>query len=133
MSDFLDILLHARRLKKATSDLSYDELVEAKSKLEKIIEEREGEEEARREAEAAKLQKIEEIQRLMQEAGVSPDELGTVAAATKAKTTSRKVAPKYRIFVEGVEYNWTGRGRKPFVFEQALAAGKSLDDFLIND
>lgn len=130
MTEFTEILLHARRLKKAVAELSFDELTEARDKLAKVIADREEDEKARVEAEAEKLKQIEEIQRLMSEAGVSAEEL-TGAGAAKSKGPKRKVEPKYCIIVNGEEHTWTGRGRKPVVFEQALAAGKSLEDYLI--
>ncbi|WP_407690599.1 H-NS histone family protein [Rhodophyticola porphyridii] len=44
---------------------------------------------------------------------------------------SRKVsAPKYR-HPDNPSITWTGRGRRPTWINEALAAGKSLEDFEI--
>ena len=72
------------------------------------------------------------------------DELGLSAAditeSSKSKTNRKratgpkkgnKVAPKYRITVDGVTHQWTGRGRTPVVFRSHIESGGSLDDCLI--
>ena len=72
------------------------------------------------------------------------DELGLSAAditeSSKSKTNRKrgtgpkkgnKVAPKYRITVDGVTHQWTGRGRTPVVFRSHVESGGSLDDCLI--
>ena len=60
------------------------------------------------------------------ELGFSFDELAE-AAPTRKRATS---APKYR-HPENAEITWSGRGRKPAWIAEALASGKSLDDFAI--
>lgn len=50
-------------------------------------------------------------------------------AAAKSKTTANKAkAPKY---ADGTGNTWGGMGKRPDWLRQALAAGKSLEDFLI--
>lgn len=77
--------------------------------------------EDRRKAEARA--KVDELAR---ELGFSFDELAE-AAPTRKRTAS---APKYR-HPENAEITWSGRGRKPAWIAEALAAGKSLEDFAI--
>lgn len=48
----------------------------------------------------------------------------------EAKSVRKPVQPKYRN-PENAENTWTGRGRRPVWVEQALSAGKTLDDLLI--
>ncbi|HED14285.1 MAG TPA: H-NS histone family protein [Gammaproteobacteria bacterium] len=48
------------------------------------------------------------------------------------KTTTRKVAPKYRN-PENIEETWTGRGQLPRWIRAKLEAGANKDDFLIRD
>jgi len=50
--------------------------------------------------------------------------------AAEAKTTRAPVAPKYRN-PENAEITWSGRGRKPQWFVDALAAGKMPEDLAI--
>ncbi|SIS72199.1 DNA-binding protein H-NS [Roseivivax lentus] len=53
--------------------------------------------------------------------------LNELSGGTNAKTVS---VPKYQ-HPENPELTWTGRGRKPKWFEEALKAGKSEQDLLI--
>lgn len=77
--------------------------------------------EERRKAEARA--KVDELAR---ELGFTLSELAEAAPARKRQVT----APKYR-HPENPAITWTGRGRKPGWISEALAAGKSLDDFSI--
>ena len=56
---------------------------------------------------------------------------GPVAAPARKRASQRKgtkVAPKYR---DETGRTWTGRGLKPVWLREALAAGKTLQDFEI--
>ncbi|MEZ9708815.1 H-NS family nucleoid-associated regulatory protein [Vibrio breoganii] len=58
--------------------------------------------------------------------------LEAVNAKPKTAGTGTKAAPKYRIEVDGEVTNWSGRGRTPVVFRNALEKnGGALDEFLI--
>ena len=72
---------------------------------------------------AAARAKVDELAR---ELGYSFEELADAAPARKR---SPSVA-KYR-HPENAELTWSGRGRKPGWISEALAAGKSLDEFAI--
>lgn len=52
--------------------------------------------------------------------------------APKAPKEKKTVPPKYRNPADAAQ-TWTGRGRKPKWIAEALASGKTLDDFLIRD
>lgn len=80
--------------------------------------------ETRRLAEAKKA-----AENAAKEYGFSLDELlGTAPKGKTAKAT--KNPPKYRN-PEDPNMTWTGKGRKPNWVNDALAAGKSLDDLSI--
>ncbi|MFQ6370234.1 H-NS family nucleoid-associated regulatory protein [Shewanella sp. YIC-542] len=130
MSEFLEILTHARRFKAAIKDLSVEELRDILNKLEKIVAERE--EEAAEEAQAQKerLAKIEEIRQQMESVGLSVEDLGAVVAPKPTKKRAPR-PPKYKIEVNGETITWTGQGRMPTVFKNAVENGSSMDDFLI--
>ncbi|MGL4449179.1 H-NS histone family protein [Shewanella sp.] len=130
MSEFLEILTHGRRFKAAVKDLSVDELRDLAAKLDKIIVERESMEQEEQLAMAARNAKIEEIRQQMEAVGLSIDDLGGVAV----KAVSKKRAPrpaKYQIEVAGELIQWTGQGRMPTVFKNALNNGRTMEDFLI--
>lgn len=130
MSEFLEVLTHARRFKAAVKDLSLEELQDLAAKLNKIIEEREAAAEEEEAAMAERVAKIEEIRKQMAEVGLSLDDLG--AATAKAAPKKRAPRPaKYKIEVDGETITWTGQGRMPKVFKAELDKGASMDDFLI--
>lgn len=61
-----------------------------------------------------------------QELGYSLEEL----VAGKAKGTKSVAAPKYR-HPENAELTWSGRGRQPAWFKEAVAGGATPDDLEI--
>jgi len=80
---------------------------------------------------------VKKLKSMMNELGISADD---IAGAVKAKSAKRKstgpkkgnkVAPKYQITVNGVAHQWTGRGRTPVVFKDYVTQGGALDDCLI--
>lgn len=135
MSDFLKTFLNARSLKAATKELSLEQMEETLGKLEAIVSERREEEQARIEAERAKLEKLKEYREMMAKDGIDPAELVDVLEPKQATQGRRKRAPlppKYRYYENGVEKTWTGQGRTPAVIQNAIDnEGKSKDDFLI--
>lgn len=66
------------------------------------------------------------VAELARELGFSFDELAGSAPIRKRAASE----PKYR-HPENAEITWSGRGRKPAWIVEALAAGKSLEDFAI--
>jgi len=130
MEEFVQIIGHARRFKSATKDLSINDLMEVKAKLEKIIEDRIAKEEESKRKDAEKELKIEKYREMLAADGIAPDELVPEAAATKGKRARRP--PKYQIQDEsGKVVTWTGQGRMPNVFKARIEAGESLDKYLI--
>lgn len=132
MSEFLDILTHGRRLQGAVKELSVNELESVRQKLDNIIEKRKEKELEQQQAEQQKLAKIEEIQKQMQEAGVDVNDLQKVSGDTTKKTKGAKRPVKYQLKdKEGNTHSWTGIGRMPKVFKQAIEDGKDLQNFSI--
>lgn len=68
------------------------------------------------------------MQKLAEEAGYSLDE---ILAGGKAKTPTKKAAPKYEN-PDDPSTTWTGRGRKPLWVVAALEEGKTLEDLEIS-
>tara|TARA_R110000796_G_scaffold240445_1_gene361514 strand:- start:3908 stop:4297 length:390 start_codon:yes stop_codon:yes gene_type:complete len=129
MSEFLESLTHARRLKASVKELSVAELKDVYEKLGKIVAEREEEASAEAEANAERIVKIAELQKMIESAGLSLGDLGGVAA--KVKSTRAPRPAKYSIVVEGETVTWTGQGRMPTVFKLQIENGRSIEDFLI--
>ena len=130
MSDFLEILTHGRRLQGAVKDLSTAELESVQEKLTNIIEKRKEKELEEQKEQQEKLQKIADIQKQLEEAGLDVSDLES--APVEKKATGKKRPVKYKLTdSEGNEHPWTGIGRMPRVYKDALESGKSLEDFAI--
>ncbi|OOC67708.1 DNA-binding protein [Escherichia coli] len=102
-------------------------------KLNVVIEERR--EDAEREAaeRAERERKRQELLQLIAGEGFSPEELlGITEDAPKTrKKTLPKAPPKYQFEENGETKYWSGRGRAPKPIAEALAGGRSLDEFII--
>lgn len=135
MNDFLKTLLNIRSLRAALRELSFEQLVEVKEKLDEVFAEREQQESKIQAESAERLQKLAEFTEMLKQAGIDPSELvGTAAPAKSEGSTKAKRAPrpaKYRYTEDGQEKTWTGQGRMPKAIADAVAAGKTLEDFLI--
>ena len=131
MSEFLEILTHGRRLQGAVKDLSVEELTSVQEKLNNIIEKRKEQEAELIKAQQEKLAKLEEIKKQMEEAGIDVADLQDVAETKPKRKSGKKRPVKYKITADGETVAWTGVGRMPVVFKDALAKGQSLEDFAI--
>jgi DNA-binding protein H-NS len=134
MDKFLKLVTNRNSLKSLVKDFYMDELQKFSSNLTIIIEQRENQEVELRKKHKQKIQKIEEIQSLLNEQGLSVDDLignplDHILKPTKAK---KKLSPKYRLVdLDGTTYEWTGRGITPRVFQQHFDRGHSKESCLI--
>ena len=131
MSEFLAILTHGRKLQGAVKDLSVAELEVVAEKLANIIELRKSKEAELIKQQQAKQEKLADILKQMQEAGLDVADLqqDTVKKVVKAP---QKRPVKYKLTDQsGEQHLWTGIGRMPKVFAQAIASGKSLEQFAV--
>ena len=133
MNDFLSILTHGRRLQGAVKELSIQELEAVQEKLASIIEKRKEKLIEQEKAEQEKRAKLAEIKKQMEEAGLNLEDLQSLASNIDSpKKTGKKRPVKYKLIdSDGVAHPWTGIGRMPRVYKEALENGKSLDDFSI--
>lgn len=135
MNDFLKTLLNIRSLRAALRELSFEQLVEVKEKLDEVFAEREQQENKIKAESAERLQKLAEFTEMLKQAGIDPSELvGTAAPAKSEGSTKAKRAPrpaKYRYTEDGQEKTWTGQGRMPKAIAEAVASGRALEEFLI--
>lgn len=133
MNEFLSILTHGRRLQGAVKELSIQELEAIQEKLAAIIEKRKEKLIEKEKAEQEKQAKLAEIKKQMEEAGLNLEDLQSLTSNIDgSKKTGKKRPVKYKLTDnEGVTHPWTGIGRMPRVYKEALESGKSLDDFAI--
>ncbi|MBY4898417.1 H-NS family nucleoid-associated regulatory protein [Cupriavidus sp. AU9028] len=98
---------------------TYQEIVQKISELQKQAEEIKAREQAA---------VIDDIRKKIEEYGLTADDLGFGGKPAPGKKASRKVPVRYR---DNAGNTWTGRGKRPGWLTQALAAGKSIEDFLV--
>jgi len=102
---------------------TYQEIVKQINELQKQAEEIKAREQAA---------VIADIRDKIEQYGLTAEDLGfggKVPAGKKAAVAAnRKVPVRYR---DSAGNTWTGRGKRPGWLTQALASGKTIDDFLI--
>ncbi|MEJ3966406.1 DNA-binding protein StpA [Citrobacter braakii] len=133
MSSMLKNLNNIRSLRAMAREFSVDVLEDMLEKFRVVTKERRDEEEQLQRQRAEQQEKINTLLALMQADGINPEELLRMTPATAGSVKKRQPRPaKYRFTdLNGETKTWTGQGRTPKPIAQALAAGKSLDDFLI--
>ncbi|WP_410737085.1 DNA-binding protein StpA [Citrobacter freundii] len=133
MSSMLKNLNNIRSLRAMAREFSVDVLEDMLEKFRVVTKERRDEEEQLQRQRAEQQAKINALLAQMQADGISPEELLSITPATTRSVKKRQQRPaKYRfIDLNGETKTWTGQGRTPKPIAQALATGKSLDDFLI--
>lgn len=133
MSSMLKNLNNIRSLRAMAREFSVDVLEDMLEKFRVVTKERRDEEEQLQRQCAEQQEKINTLLALMQADGINPEELLSMTPATARSVKKRQPRPaKYRFTdLNGETKTWTGQGRTPKPIAQALAAGKSLDDFLI--
>ncbi len=81
---------------------------------------------------AERARAIADVRTLMTQHGLTAEDVSAAYSGSHrgaAKTTGKKVAAKYRDPVTSA--TWSGRGLKPKWLVQAIASGKSPNDFAI--
>lgn len=136
MSEFNKVFLNQRSLRAALRELNFEQLTEAKEKLDMLFKEREDAELQAMEQQEERQAKLAEFHAMLQQAGIDPSELMGVSESNGAKESvaKRTRAPrpaKYKYTEDGVEKTWTGQGRMPKAIAHAVESGTALESFLI--
>lgn len=133
MSDFLRVFLNVRSLRAVTRELTLEQLNEGFEKLTAIVEERREAEAGLRQQQEERIRKITEYKEKLRADGIDLSELllGQPEVEKGSKRAPRPAKYHY-IDSDGQEKTWTGQGRQPVPIRDAIANGKSLDDFLIS-
>ena len=133
MSSMLKNLNNIRSLRAMAREFSVDVLEDMLEKFRVVTKERRDEEEQLQRQRAEQQAKINALLAQMQADGISPEELLSITPAPARSVKTRQPRPAKSRFIDlnGETKTWTGQGRTPKPIAQALAAGKSLDDFLI--
>lgn len=131
MSEGLSVFGNIRTLRKEAREFDIEALCEMRDKFNTVIKEREEElvhiEAQRKE----KLKKIEAIKAQMEEEGLTMDDIVQNTATQQGDKPKAKRPIKYSMTVDGEEHKWTGIGRMPRVYQEALEKGNKLEDYAI--
>ncbi|MCK8336003.1 H-NS histone family protein [Erwinia amylovora] len=128
------VLSNIRSLRAFAREVPFELLADMAEKLNSVVEDRRGEAEREAKEREQRDARKRELLEMITSEGFSVEELTGGAAVSETgrkKRVVQQVPAKYQYELDGKTLYWTGRGRKPKPIEQALAAGKSLDDFLI--
>lgn len=91
-------------------------------------------EKARQAEEQAKAAQAAEIAKLIEESGLTLEEIAALGGASRTSSMKGKpVKAKYRIEWNGATHEWSGRGRTPKVFQEYFDAGNTREDAEIKD
>lgn len=134
MSLTLQNLNNIRTLRAMARELSLDVLEEMLEKVRVVAEEKRSELAELEQQRAEQQEKINALLELMKADGISPSDLlgSDLAQAGKPAKNVNRVKRNIALLISTVkEKTWTGQGRTPKPIANALANGKSLDDFLI--
>lgn len=129
-AEIKNILSNVRNIRMLVRELDYVFLVEAHEKLGMALNERKDDFERECAERAKKEEKKNELIALIASEGFTLDDLQGRELKKKRQGNRRHV--KYTYEENGEVKTWTGVGRKPKPIEAALAAGQTLDDFLIS-
>ncbi|WP_157884299.1 H-NS histone family protein, partial [Paraglaciecola hydrolytica] len=79
----------------------------------------------------AKQAKLTDILKQMQEAGLAVADLHQATDNKPAKTPQKRPVKYKLVTKDGKEHLWTGIGRMPKVYAEAIANGLSLEKFAV--
>lgn len=133
MADELKLLNNIRSLRAVARELPLELLEAVLEKVRLVVTERQEEESSRQTVQNERNEKLEKLRLMMLEAGIDPSELVAYSAtSTKPKKERTARTARYQYQDENSQTKtWTGHGRTPKAIAEQIAAGKSLDDFLI--
>lgn len=129
-------LLNIRSLRAFTRDeFTLAEVEELLEKLTTVVAERKEAEEQELAEQAEREAKLAEYAKMIAKDGIDLEDLISAMSGGESKSKARKKRQprpaKYEYTLNGEHKTWTGQGRTPSAIQEALDAGKSIDDFLI--
>ncbi len=124
MTDFVRILTRRNSLRKQCQELTIDELTKVIADLTNILKEHQLQDKKLVEEKQAKTKKIAAIRQAMLDSGVDFDDLVDIIPVVVKK----KVKAKYRVVVNDITHEWSGRGRTPVIFQQYFDANNATKE-----
>ncbi|RLR18537.1 DNA-binding protein [Sodalis-like symbiont of Bactericera trigonica] len=132
-SEVRRVFSNIRSTRAFARETDFELLKDMHEKLGAVIEERRVNVEKEAAERALREEKRKEILQLIEGEGFAAEDLlGDDVEISKKRSKKPKAPAKYE-FVENSEIKtWTGKGRKPKPIAEAMSAGRSLEEFLIN-
>ncbi|MDH1848085.1 H-NS family nucleoid-associated regulatory protein [Aeromonas caviae] len=140
-NEMLKVLCNIRSLRAAMRELPMEMQEKIQENVLMVVSDNQTafqiQEEEQKRKEQERQAAIEKVNELLAQNGMTFNDLLPEAGATtsdspaKAKTKRQPRDPKYRWVQDGEEKTWTGQGKTPKFLAEKLAAGRSLDEFLI--
>ena len=146
-NEMLKVLCNIRSLRAAMRELPMEMQEKIQENVLMVVSDNQTafqiQEEERKRKEQERQAAIEKVNELLAQNGMTFNDLLPEAGATtsdspakaktktKTKTKRQPRDPKYRWVQDGEEKTWTGQGKTPKFLAEKLAAGRSLDEFLI--
>ncbi|MBR7887666.1 H-NS histone family protein [Marinomonas sp. A79] len=127
MSLLLELAGNKAKARAAAKELNVAQLENLIAGFTNALEKVREEEEARNAEQALKSARAEKIATLIAESGLTMEEVAQLTTPKAGATKGKTVEPKYRLELDGVTHEWTGRGRTPKVFQQHFDAGNSRE------
>lgn len=135
MSQALKTLNDIRTLRAQAREIDLTTLEEMLEKFTAIVEDRRVQEAVLSKEQQEKQAKIEAFRQKLREDGIDPADLlssPAFSASPKIKLGRASRPAKYKyVDVDGPEKTWTGQGRTPKAIAEAIANGRSLEEFEI--
>ena len=134
MENFIKIASNRNSLKSLTKDFYIDDLEKFLNNIIIIVEQRKEQENKLKEIHKEKIKKIAQVKSLLEEEGLSIEDLikGPIQNLIKPKKIKKKLPPRYRLVdMENVTHEWTGRGLTPKVFQRHFDRGHTKESCLI--
>ena len=134
MENFIKIASDRNSLKSLTKDFYIDDLEKFLNNIIIIVEQRKEQENKLKEIHKEKIKKIAQVKSLLEEEGLSIEDLinDPIQRLIKPKKIKKKLLPKYRLVdIEGDTHEWTGRGLAPKVFQRHFDRGNAKESCLI--
>ncbi|HGJ5892147.1 MAG TPA: H-NS family nucleoid-associated regulatory protein [Arsenophonus apicola] len=127
------VLSNIRSTRAFARETDFKLLKEMHEKLGAVIEERRADAEKEAAEWELREKKRKDIFQLIESEGFTAEDLlGDDIKISKKISKKPKAPAKYKFVENGEAKTWTGKGRKPKPIAEALNAGRTLNEFLIN-
>lgn len=127
-AEFVNVMGRIRRLRKYLKGMDSKSLKDMSERLNDIILEREIEEIEALEEKQKRQEHVTEVIKLMEEHGLSKDDLAEDPSTKQNADKKKTRTPKYLYIDEhNLSHRWNGKGKIPAVFRELIEQGVDID------